>query len=249
MILDGTGYGSDGSIWGGEFLLGNYAGFSRPLHLASVPLPGGDSSIRQPAKIGLSYLAYSGISLEDELPPVTQFSKEDLRLLQSQISQGINCPLTSSMGRLFDAVSSIVGIRHTVTYEAQAAIDLENCCDKDEIGVYSYSFEDGVINTRFMIREVVEDWRRREKKSIISAKFHNTIARLCLDASLDIRAKTGVTTVALSGGVWQNITLLQKTKPLLEESGFSVLVHNQVPSNDGGISLGQLMVASTIRSK
>ena len=247
IILDGTGYGSDGSIWGGEFLLGNYSGFSRPLHLASVPLPGGDSSIRQPAKIGLSYLAFSGIALEDDLPPVSHFSGENLNLLQSQMSHGINSPLTSSMGRLFDAVSSIIGIRQTVTYEAQAAIDLENCCDNSEKGVYTYSFEDGVINTRFIIKEIVEDWRRKVNKGIISARFHNTIARICLEASLDIRKKTGVEIIALSGGVWQNITLLQKTKPLLEENGFTVLIHNQVPSNDGGISLGQLIVASTIQ--
>ncbi len=249
IILDGTGYGSDCSIWGGEFLLGNYSGFSRPYHLASVPLPGGDSSIRQPAKIGLSYLSFAGIALDDDLPPVAQFSQDNLNLIQSQISHGINCPLTSSMGRLFDAVSSIIDIRHSVTYEAQAAIDLENCCDTAEKGVYIYAFEDGVIDTQFIIREIVEDWRRKENKSIISAKFHNTIAQICLDASLDIQKNTGVNTVALSGGVWQNITLLQKTKPLLEENGFSVLIHNQVPSNDGGISLGQLMVSSTIQSK
>lgn len=249
IILDGTGFGSDCSIWGGEFLLGNYSGFSRPYHLASVPLPGGDSSIRQPAKIGLSYLSFAGIALDDDLPPVAQFSQDNLNLIQSQISHGINCPLTSSMGRLFDAVSSIIDIRHSVTYEAQAAIDLENCCDTAEKGVYIYAFEDGVIDTQFIIREIVEDWRRKENKSIISAKFHNTIAQICLDASLDIQKNTGVNTVALSGGVWQNITLLQKTKPLLEENGFSVLIHNQVPSNDGGISLGQLMVSSTIQSK
>jgi hydrogenase maturation protein HypF len=248
IILDGTGFGSDGSIWGGEFLLGNHAGFSRPIHLASVPLPGGDSSIRQPAKIGLSYLIFSGVSIDNDLPPVAHFSGENLNLIQSQMSHGINCPLTSSMGRLFDAVSSIIGIRQSVTYEAQAAIDLENCCDKSENGVYTYAFENGVINTRFIIKEIVEDWRRKENKGIISAKFHNTVARICLDASLDIRKNNGVATVALSGGVWQNITLLQKTKPLLEENGFTVLIHNQVPSNDGGISLGQLMVASTIQS-
>jgi hydrogenase maturation protein HypF len=245
IIFDGTGFGSDGSIWGGEFLLGNYAGFSRPFHLASIPLPGGDSSIRQPAKIGLSYLAYAGIALEDDLPPVAHYSSEDLNLLQSQISHEINSPLTSSMGRLFDAVSSIIGIRQSVSYEAQAAIDLENFCDWSEKGIYTYSFEGGVINTSFIINEIVEDWRRKENKGIISAKFHNTIARLCLEVSLDTRKNSGVTTVALSGGVWQNITLLQKTKPLLEENGFSVLIHHQVPSNDGGISLGQLMVAST----
>ncbi len=248
IILDGTGYGSDDAIWGGEFLLANYAGFSRPLHLAYVPLTGGDSSIRQPAKIGLSYLAFAGIPLEYDLPPVAHFSHENLNLLQSQITHGINSPLTSSMGRLFDAVASIIGIRQAVTYEAQAAIHLENCCDKAEKGVYTYSFEDGVINTRFIIKEIVDDWRRKENKGIISAKFLNTVSQICLDASLYIRKNTSISTVALSGGVWQNVTLLQKTKPLLEENGFTVLIHNQVPSNDGGISLGQIMVASTIQS-
>jgi hydrogenase maturation protein HypF len=247
IIFDGTGYGSDGSIWGGEFLLGNYAGFSRQVHLRSVPLPGGDSSIRQPAKIGLSYLVNSGIAVEGDLPPAAHFTQNELDLILNQITNHINCPLTSSIGRLFDAVSSIIGLRQSVTYEAQAAIDLENCCDQSEQGIYSFELSDGEIDTRKLITEIVEDWRRKVNKGMISAKFHNTVARICLEASIGVKRHTSVSTVALSGGVWQNITLLRKTKPLLEKNGFTVLVHRQVPSNDGGVSLGQIMVASTIQ--
>lgn len=245
IVLDGTGYGLDGSIWGGEFLFGNYSGFSRVFHLQQVPLPGGDASIRQPAKIGISYLLTSGIELENDLPPAAHFSKTELDLLSNQISTKINSPATTSMGRLFDAVSSIIGLRQTVSYEAQAAIELENSCDSLEQGAYSFEIVNNEITTRTMIKEIVEDWRKKVNKGIISAKFHNTIARMCLDVCQEIQKQSSVTSVALSGGVWQNITLLNKTKPLLERNGFKVLIHQQVPSNDGGISLGQIMVAST----
>lgn len=243
IILDGTGYGSDGIIWGGEFLLGSYLNFSRQLHLSPVPLPGGDSSIKNISKIGISYLLSSDVQGEMDLPPFAQYNAESRKVIIRQIEKRINSPLTSSMGRLFDAVASIIDLRQEVSYEAQAAIELENCCDPFETSRYAFQIVDGVILTNSIIREIVADIRNKTKKSIISARFHNTIAQMCLDASLYIRNESRITTAALSGGVWQNITLLKKTKPLLEKYGFKVLLHHQVPTNDGGISLGQLLVA------
>lgn len=243
-ILDGTGYGTDGNIWGGEFLTGNYEGFSRLFHLLEVPLPGGDSSIKQPARIGVSYLHEVGIEMDSDLPPVNFFTSLELKTLTAQIEKRINTPLTSSMGRLFDAVASIIGIRQQVSYEAQAAIDLEYFSDPNIADLYDFEIKNETINTIPIIQSIVKDWRLKVNKSIISAKFHNTIARVCTEACKNIRNVNGIATVALSGGVWQNITLLAKTKYLLEKESFSVLIHRQVPTNDGGISLGQLLIAA-----
>lgn len=243
-ILDGTGYGSDGHIWGGEFLLGSYKQYSRQLHLREVPLPGGDSSIKQPAKIGISYLHDAGIELDSDLPPLRGYSKNDIGSILQQISTRINTPMTSSMGRLFDAVASIIGIRQKISYEAQAAIELEYYCDLTETGSYDFEIDDGIIDTRKVIRSIVSDLTSGIHLSRISGKFHNTIARICLDACKAIGKSQGIKHVALSGGVWQNKTLLEKTLPLLEHNGFSVLIHNQVPPNDGGVSLGQLVIAA-----
>jgi len=246
-ILDGTGYGTDGNIWGGEFLLGNYEGFSRAFHLLEVPLPGGDSSIKQPARIGVSYLHEAGIEFESNLPPVNFFTSLELKTLNFQIEKRINTPLTSSMGRLFDAVASIVGIRQQVSYEAQAAIELEYFSDPNIDDSYDFEIRKEVINTVPIIQSIVKDWRLKVNNSIISAKFHNTIARVCIETCKNIKTGSGISTVALSGGVWQNITLLAKTKYQLEKEGFSVLIHRQVPTNDGGISLGQLLVAANFK--
>lgn len=243
-ILDGTGYGTDGNIWGGEFLTGNYEGFSRLFHLLEVPLPGGDSSIKQPARIGVSYLHEAGIEMDSDLPPVNFFTSLELKTLTAQIEKRINTPLTSSMGRLFDAVASIIGIRQQVSYEAQAAIDLEYFSDPNIADLYDFEIKNETINTIPIIQSIVKDWRLKVNKSIISAKFHNTIARVCTEACKNIRNVNGIASVALSGGVWQNITLLAKTKYLLEKESFSVLIHRQVPTNDGGISLGQLLIAA-----
>ena len=165
-------------------------------------------------------------------------------MLITQVKKGINSPLTSSMGRLFDAVASIIGIRQQVSYEAQAAIELENCVDHNVSELYDFEIIGDEINTLPIIRSIVKDWRLKVNKGIISAKFHNTVARICLEACESIRNRDGISTVALSGGVWQNITLLTKTKYLLEKENFKVLIHRQVPTNDGGISLGQLVIAA-----
>ena len=243
-ILDGTGYGEDGHIWGGEFLLGSYTSYSRKLHLREVPLPGGDSSIRNPSKIGIAYLLDAGLLDDHDLLPFKEYSESQIEVLLRQITQKLNTPLTSSMGRLFDAVSSIIGIRQKLTYDAQAAIELEYFCDSMENGRYKIELDDERFDTRTIIRSIVTDYHSGKDIGVISGRFHNTMAYLCLEACNIISHETKVRTVALSGGVWQNRTLLLKTIPLLETNGFLVLLHKQVPTNDGGISLGQVVITA-----
>jgi hydrogenase maturation protein HypF len=244
LIFDGTGYGSDGTIWGGEILLGSCQSFDRVYHLEEMPLPGGDTAIRNPAKIALSYLQASGLDWFEDLLPVQSLTTEQLKMLKTQVERKINTPLTSSMGRLFDAVAALIGVRQQVNYEGQAAIELENLCALDEEIGYVMPLSEESILISPLIQAVVADYRKRVSIQRISARFHNAIAQMCLQVCLKIRSDTGINVVALSGGVWQNRTLVCKTQPLLETNGFSVLRHHQVPTNDGGIALGQLMVAS-----
>jgi hydrogenase maturation protein HypF len=228
LSLDGTGYGQDGAIWGGEILVADYAGYERLYHLAYVPLPGGDKAIREPWRIALAHLLQAGFTWEADLPPVIYAKQmatnagDPLDLLQRQITQGLNAPPTSSMGRLFDAVASLLGIRQTANYEAQAAVELEALVDPQAI---------------------LSDLRAGLLVSTLAGRFHNTIAILLHRACQEIRLKTGLNEVALSGGVWQNITLLNKSIRLLQDDGFTVYQHRQVPTNDGGIALGQAAIA------
>jgi hydrogenase maturation protein HypF len=243
LTFDGTGLGTDSAIWGGEVLVGGYAGFERRFHLAELPLPGGDAAIRHPARIALAYLAGCGLEADVNLPPMQALCSEERTVLRSQIEHRINTPLTTSMGRLFDAVSALIGVRQTATYEGQAAIELENICDPLENGSYAIPMEKDVILVRALLEQVLHDWSAGVPNPIISARFHNGLARLALELCEQIRRDTSICTVALSGGVWQNMTLLSKTLALLNQVNFQPLIHHQVPANDGGISLGQVMVA------
>ncbi len=250
VCFDGTGLGTDGAIWGGEFLLGGYASFTREYHLAYTPLPGGDAAISKPSRSALAHLWKAGISWDEDLAPVQATSVQEKTLILQQLQKGINAPPTSSIGRLFDAVSSLLGICHLTTYEGQAAIDLENAISlvNDREG-YGFDFHADQIDVSQMLREIVADIRKDVQVSRISCKFHHTLARVVLTAAQKIKSKTGISTVALSGGVWQNMHLLEGTINLLESNGFEVLWHHQVPANDGSISLGQIMVASAITQK
>lgn len=248
LIFDGTGYGTDGNIWGGEVLVGNYSTYQRQYHLRETPLPGGDTAIRNPSKIALAHLLAAGIEWDSDLPPFRSLCTEERTILRSQITHRINTPQTTSMGRLFDAISALIGIRQKSTYEGQAAIELENLCNPDETMVYELSFGNGVIEILDLYPQIIRDYRMRVTSGTISARFHNTIAQTCLSICQRIRSNTSLNTVALSGGVWQNMTLLSKSLALLRSHGFQTLIHQRVPTNDGGISTGQLMVAaSTLR--
>ena len=249
VSFDGTGLGTDGAIWGGEFLLGNYSGFSREYHLAYFPLPGGDAAIKKPSRSALACLRNAGIPWEEDLPPVLATPEPERMLVLQQLLKEINSPPTSSAGRLFDAVASLVGLCHFSTYEGQAAIELENVANPGVAGFYGFDFGIDEINLTGMFQEIVKDLRNGVEISCVSAKFHNTIAQIVLAAAQKIRQKSGVSTAALSGGVWQNMRLLEGTIGLLETNGFRVLWHHQVPPNDGCISLGQIMVASVISRK
>lgn len=244
VAFDGTGYGSDGAIWGGEFLIADYKSFDRAAHLAYIHLPGGDAATRKPARVAFSHLLAANVSLDLDLPSVAALSPTEQNIIIKQIANGINSPLTSSMGRLFDAVASIIGVRQEVNYEGQAAIELEAITDSGEKGVYDFEVEQDVILPNAVIRSVVNDFRARVPSPIISARFHNGVAKMIRDVCLRLRERHKIDQVALSGGVFQNITLLRKTLKLLRGAGFEVLTHHLVPPNDGGIALGQAVIAS-----
>ena len=251
IAFDGTGFGEDGAIWGGEFLLADYRDFKRVAHLKYIPLPGGDTAIRKPARTALAYLWACKLDWDPELPPVTATCAEELSILKSQLKLKINTPLTSSMGRFFDAIASICGVRQTVNYEAQAAIEFEALADPDEIGEYDFICEPDrnhlgetlQINPSPLIDEVINNLNDGVPSSKISARFHNSVARMVYMMCENIRNDYGVNQVVLSGGVWQNMSLLHRTYNLLESRDFKVYIHHQVPTNDGGLALGQAVIA------
>jgi hydrogenase maturation protein HypF len=244
VCFDGTGYGTDGAIWGGEFLVGNYRGFERKAHLKYIPLPGGDQAIRFPFRTALAHLWSAGLEWEKELPPVQQLDAGDLGILRKQLENKINCPLTSSMGRLFDATASLVGLQQSANYEAQAAIELEAVLDENETGVYPWEIKEGIFDPSPVLRSLLLDFHQHIPVPVISARFHNSIVRLVITICQQIRTDIGSGTVALSGGVWQNRYLLQQVEKELTTNGFNVLLHSCIPTNDGGISLGQAMVTA-----
>jgi hydrogenase maturation protein HypF len=251
IAFDGTGYGTNGHIWGGEFLVADYRSFDRKGHLEYLPLPGGAAAIQKPCRIAISYLfALLGeAALDQNLPPLRQLEGLELDLIRKQIETGLNTPLTSSCGRLFDAVSALLGIRGKIDYEGQAAVELEMIASEDE-GQDAYPFtiieQQGmrIVMMRELFSSILSDLERGILAANISAKFHSTLAQMMTQMCQLIAKETHITTVALSGGVFQNRLLLRKAKALLEQAGFSVLTHSQAPCNDGGISLGQAVIAN-----
>jgi hydrogenase maturation protein HypF len=251
VAFDGTGYGDDGAIWGGEFLLADYRRFQRLSHLKYFPLPGGDTAIRKPARTALALLWAANFDWDPQLLPVLSLCGEELSILKSQLRMKINTPLTSSMGRLFDAVASICGIRQKVNYEAQAAIEFEALASLDEQGEYDFilsptddkNTEVTQIDVAPLLDGVMSDLNDHVQVSKISSKFHHTIARMVIQVCNHIRDNTGVNQVVLSGGVWQNLILLESTIKMLKSDHFEVFTHHLVPTNDGGLALGQAAVA------
>jgi len=243
VAFDGTGYGSDGAIWGGEFMIADYATFRRVAHLKYMPLPGGDAAIRRPYRTALAYLWAAGIAWEEDLPPVQAAPVFERAVLSRQLERGVNTVPTSSAGRLFDAVSALAGVRQEISYEAQAAIELEMVADDGECG--AYPFEPGeIIDVTACLDAVVADVRAGVPPGVIAARFHNGLALMICQVCRRLGKEFGLNQVALSGGVFQNVRLTKRTVALLEEAGFTVLVHTLVPPNDGCISLGQAVVAS-----
>ncbi len=252
VAFDGTGYGTDGTIWGGEFLLADWRSFRRIGHLEYVPLPGGEAAIKKPYRMALSYLYTllgEGFSLEGL--PFSKLNPVELEIIRQQLRRGINCPLTSSAGRLFDAVSALVGVREEIDYEAQAAIELEMLApnEVDDFGADFYPFSiiehqgAKVVKLGELFFAVVQDVKNQVPVPTISLKFHNTIAQMIAEMCKLISRESRITQVVLSGGVFQNRLLLKLATTTLQRERFSVLTHHLVPCNDGGISLGQAVVA------
>jgi hydrogenase maturation protein HypF len=248
VSLDGTGFGSDGNIWGGEFLIADLKGFKRYAHFDYVPLPGGDKAITEPWRMAFSYLyKYFGNSFDfRSVQSFGSIKDSDLILVKEMIAKKINSPLTSGAGRLFDAVSAILGLCSFETFDSEAPMRLESAIDCKIKEFYPFSATAN-LNFSETFTAILEDM---QKKSVshISAKFHNTVAQAILEISGRIREETRLDKVVLSGGVFQNKYLLEKSTELLSDNKFKVLTNHLVPVNDGGISLGQLIIASKTRS-
>jgi hydrogenase maturation protein HypF len=251
VAFDGTGYGTDGKIWGGEFLVADYNGFERRAHLRYVALPGGDAAVRQPWRMAMSYLrdTFGAGSAGVDLASMRDLPSQSVAIVASMLTRRLNCIDTSSCGRLFDAVSSIVGLRQEVTFEGQAAIELEMIADPQCERVYPYLVGDGSpaqLDMRPMIEAIVRDLVSAKPASEIAAAFHNTLAALVVDVCSRIRRSEALNHVCLSGGTFQNIFLLQRAARGLRKNGFEVFLHAKVPPNDGGIALGQAVISNMV---
>jgi len=252
VAFDGTGYGSDGTIWGGEFLIADLAGFVRAGYLHPVPMPGGAAAIRQPWRMAATYLAASyPAGLPGDLA-VRQRNERQWAAVLTMAERGINSPVTSSAGRLFDAVAALLGARDAVNYEGQAAIELEQLADPGERGSYparvtpgapSSSLAPLVVSGSDLVRGAADDLVAGVAAPVIAGRFHNGVAAVIATVCTRLREQTGLGVVALSGGVFQNLLLTGRVVSLLTDAGFRVLQHRRVPCNDGGISLGQAAVA------
>jgi hydrogenase maturation protein HypF len=248
FAFDGTGYGPDGAVWGGEVLLADYKDYQRVARLKYVPLAGGDISVLRPYRMALAHLWAAGVPWDDDLAPVQACPDDERRVLMRQLETGVSCAPTSSMGRLFDAVSALVGVRQVVAYEAQAAIELEGLARHTDAGPRTYAFaidrsqSPADIDPTPVLTAIVSDLRAKVPAPVIGARFHRAIADLIVD--LAEAESAGIHTVALSGGVFQNALLLRLARDGLRGRDFEVITHRLVPPNDGGIALGQLLVGN-----
>jgi hydrogenase maturation protein HypF len=264
VTWDGTGYGTDGTIWGGEFLLGDAAEFTRVAHLRPFRLPGGEAAVKEPRRAALALLweLYGGAALErDDLAPIQAFRPAERRLLGQMLSRDINTPVTTSAGRLFDGVAALLGLHQQVTFEGQAAMALEFIADGTVDEAYPIAIrqnddgrqttDDGKTSVAHRLSSVVLDWQplieailadlhQGLSPSMMSARFHNAL----VEAILAVAEHAGERRVSLIGGCFQNRLLTERATRRLNEAGFEVLLHRQVPPNDGGISLGQVVVAA-----
>ena len=260
LALDGTGYGSDGKIWGGEVLIAELASFERFAHLDYVPMPGGEAAIKEPWRMALGHMRAAGFDVEsDELLNLVGATEEETRVLKRMMERGVNVPLTSSLGRLFDAVAAVVLGRRVVDYEAQAAIELEGIAvdEPDDAPGYAMEFAGGDWAARIPVRmsaalllcELLEDLRTGMGKAQIAARFHAGVAEGFVRAAMLARSETGVSTVALSGGCMHNRRLARLLRAKLEAEGFKVYQHRNVSPGDGGLSYGQVAVAAAMLSQ
>jgi hydrogenase maturation protein HypF len=240
VAFDGTGYGTDGAIWGGEFLVARYSGFERHAHLRYIPLAGGDTAVREPWRAAVGY----GIDAPFEGVPENR-----VRVVRRMIEAGVNTVPTSSCGRLFDAVAALIGLRTVVNFEAQAAIELEMLAERGNTARYPFEIERGPlwqVDFRPMIACIAREAAEGAPRPAISAKFHNTLGEAIVETCRRIRGETRLTRVCLSGGTFQNMRLLALAVAGLRRSGFEIFLHAKVPPNDGGIALGQAAIAAEL---
>jgi hydrogenase maturation protein HypF len=252
VIWDGTGYGSDGTVWGGELLVGGAATFERIGHLLPFRLPGGEAAAREPrrAALGLLWEVYGEATGDQEdLAPVRALSGPERQVLLSMLERGVHCPVTTSAGRLFDGVAALLDLHQRCSFEGQAAMALEFACDESVEDAYPIDVSGGsaapgrppwVVDWTPLVEAVVQDVRKVVAPAVIAARFHNALVR----AIVQVARAVAEPTVVLSGGCFQNRVLLERSASALREAGFAVLLHRQVPPNDGGIALGQLAVAA-----
>jgi hydrogenase maturation protein HypF len=249
VAWDGTGFGTDGTIWGGEFLLANSEAFERVASIRKFQLPGGAAAIKEPrrAALGILYEARGGAGIQNHrLAPVREFAATELTIIEQMLAKGINSPVTSSVGRLFDGVASLIGLRHRTSFEGQAAMELEYLVDPSIEESYSFHLEDGppfVVNWEPLLDGILADVDRREAVEAISTKFHNTLT----EAIVEVALRIGVPQVALTGGCFQNRYLTERAIQRLRECGLKPYWHQRIPPNDGGIALGQVVAATRKR--
>jgi hydrogenase maturation protein HypF len=248
VAMDGLGFGTDGRLWGGEFFVADFVDAERVAHLANVPMPGGTKAIREPWRMAAVYLqqAFGDEFVNLDLPFAYDLKQRGWPTLRSMIATQTNCPETSSMGRLFDAISSLLGVRSLVNYEGQAAIELEAMADRESAHSYEFRISDSgkLIEAHDVIHAAVSDLLGGTPPAVVAAGFHRGVARLIATIAEQVREERKLNRVVLSGGVFQNLLLLRQTVGLLRSSGFEVFTHARVPTNDGGISLGQAAIAN-----
>jgi hydrogenase maturation protein HypF len=248
VAFDGLGFGTDGTIWGGELLVADLRGFRRAGHLEQVPMPGGAAAIREPWRMAAAWLDAALEGVTPERLAVVDRNRDRWEQVVALGRSGMAAPVTSSAGRLFDAVAAILGVRDTVNYEGQAAVELEQLADPGESAAYPARVAEADdeplrLGGADLVRAVVDDLSAGVAPALIAARFHNGLAAATVAACDTLREQTGLGTVALSGGVFQNMLLLERTVADLEARRFRVLTHSRVPPNDAGISLGQAAIA------
>ncbi|WP_059021093.1 carbamoyltransferase HypF [Mycobacterium sp. M26] len=247
VTYDGTGYGTDGTIWGGELLaVTDPAHFTRVGHLAPFALPGGDGAARQPARIALDLLSRAGLPWATELPAVAALDETARHILGQQIPRGLGCVTTTSMGRLFDAVASLLGVCQQVTYEGQAAVELEHLARSGSPAALDFAVTDGVLDPAPVIAGIVHGLQAGTPVADLAAGFHHAVIRATADAATACARAAGIPVIGLTGGVFANRILLQGLRRALTERGFEVLSHRIVPCNDGGLALGQAAIAAAM---
>jgi hydrogenase maturation protein HypF len=252
IVFDGTGYGSDGTVWGGEFLAGGYGGFRRAGHFRPLPLPGGDAAVREPWRMALAYLcqALGEAAFSLDHPVVRRLSDAERRIFGTMLKKGINSPLTSSCGRLFDAVAALLNLRQSVSYDGQAAIELEALAEtaedddvKSPFAVISGEGNSFQLDFSPLFPAILADIESGKAPAVIARRFHATVAGASVETCLRISEDYGLDRVVLSGGVFQNRLLSEMLYTGLTERGLRVFTHRLVPPNDGGIALGQAAIA------